>query len=157
MKCPECGFEGVLDNEKFCGECGANVGTIESKWDTPKWKWGSLIVSTVLVFLFWSLPIIGPQIGIYNAHDHYEHFFQYIMGFLLCLAFFGFPTVIYLMYKERTHKINYGLAWITFPLITLLLFSFEGFSGDIFIFFIILVVPAIIIDIWYVKKLDLKE
>ncbi|KAF5424303.1 MAG: PEGA domain-containing protein [Candidatus Methanocomedens sp.] len=25
MKCPECGFEGVLDNEKFCGKCGANI------------------------------------------------------------------------------------------------------------------------------------
>jgi len=25
MKCPECGFEGVLDDEKFCGECGANI------------------------------------------------------------------------------------------------------------------------------------
>jgi len=25
MKCPNCGFEGVLDNEKFCGKCGANI------------------------------------------------------------------------------------------------------------------------------------
>ena len=25
MECPECGFKGVLDNEKFCGKCGANI------------------------------------------------------------------------------------------------------------------------------------
>ena len=25
MKCPECGFEGILEDEKFCGKCGAHI------------------------------------------------------------------------------------------------------------------------------------
>ena len=140
MKCPECGFEGVLESEKFCGECGAAIRTDESKWDAPKWKWGSLIASTVLVFLFWLFIAVDSD---------YAEFF-------LGLAIFGFPVIIYLMYKERTEKIKYGLVWVVFPLIVWL-FGDDYFFEDIFILFIFLVVPAIIIDIWYVKKLDLKE
>ena len=138
MKCPECGFEGILEDEKFCGECGAVIQTKESKWDLPKWKWGSLIASTVLVFLFW-----------FVVCDY-----GYREEFLLGLAIFGFPTIIYLMYKERTDKIKYGLAWITFPLITWLFGTPYTFDGEIFINFILLVIPAIVIDIWYVRKLN---
>ena len=140
MKCPECGFESILEDEKFCGECGAVIRTKESKWDVPKWKWGSLITSTVLVFLFWFFITIN----------------SYYPQFPLGLAIFGFPVIIYLMYKERTEKIKYGLAWITFPLI-IWLFSGYTFEEEMFAILFILVIPAIIIDIWYVKKLDLKE
>jgi len=142
MKCPECGFEGILEDEKFCGECGAVIRTEESKWDLPKWKWGSLIASTVLVFLFWSLFL-------FIAGYHVE--------FLLGLAIFGFPVIIYLMYKERTEKIKYGLVWVVFPLIVWLFGTDYSFEEEIFTSFIFLVIPAIIIDIWYVRKLDLKE
>ena len=140
MKCPECGFEGILKDEKFCGECGADIRTEESKWDVPKWKWGSLIASTVLVFLFWLFIAVDSD---------YAEFF-------LGLAIFGFPVIIYLMYKERTEKIKYGLVWVVFPLIVWLI-SDDYYFEDIFILFIFFVIPAIIIDIWYVKKLDIKE
>lgn len=136
MKCPECGLEGVLESDKFCGECGANIGTNESKWDAPKWKWGSLIASTVLVFLFW-LYILD------NSGTYTE-------DFLLGLAIYGFPTMIYILYKERTKKIKYGLAWITFPLITLL---GSNYWEDLIIISILLAIPAIVIDVWYVHKL----
>jgi hypothetical protein len=140
MKCPECGFEGILEDEKFCGECGAAIRTEVSKWDLPKWKWGSLIASTVLVFIFW-LFIVGS--------------YRSITEFLLGLAIFGFPVIIYLMYKERTEKIKYGLVWVVFPL---LVWLFGSYSVDeMFPYFIFFVIPAIIIDMWYVRKLDLKE
>ena len=158
MKCPECGFEGILEDEKFCGECGAVIRTEESKWDLPKWKWGSLIASTVLVFLFWSFVAIFA-IFLYVDFNN--------AGFQLGLAIFGFPAIIYLMYKERTEKIKYGIVWIVFPLLVALplplvflgsmvgLFPYYPITGGrIFTYFIIFVIPAIVIDIWYVRKLN---
>ena len=142
MKCPECGFEGVLDNEKFCGECGANIRTNDSKWDTPKWKWGSLISSIALVFQFWSVIFID--------HSHYPSNPDFLIG----SALFGFPLMIYLLYKERTQKIKYGFAWITFPLIIWFFMFF--FVGDYYkptILLLVYVVPAFVIDIWYIRKL----
>jgi len=136
MKCPECGFEGILEDEKFCGECGAVIRTEESKWDVPKWKWGSMIAATVLVFLFWLIAIDN----------------SYFPEFLLGLAIFGFPTIIYLMYKERVGKIKFGLSWIAFPLISWL-FS-NPFKEEVITYLILLVIPAIVIDIWYVRKLN---
>ena len=79
--------------------------------------------------------------------------YEYSRGFLLGLAIFGFPTIIYLTYKERAEKIKYGLAWITFPLIAWLFGTSYPFEEDVFTYFILLVIPAIVIDIWYVHKL----
>ena len=142
MKCPKCGSEGILEDEKFCGECGEVIRTEESKWDLPKWKWGSLIASTVLVFIFW-----------YFIVDRYYSYTEFLLG----LAIFGFPAIIYLMYKERTEKIKYGLVWVVFPLLVWLFGTDYSFEEKIFPYFIFLVIPAIIIDMWYVRKLDLKE
>ena len=139
MKCPECGFEGVLDNEKFCGECGAFIRTDESKWNAPKWKWGSLISSTMLVFLFWFYIFTGQESN---------------TEFLIGLAVYGFPTITYLLYKERIEKIKYGLAWITFPLITWFFGYNYAFQEFILYNLIYFVIPAIVIDIWYVRKLN---
>ena len=148
MKCPECGFEGILEDEKFCGKCGAAIRSEESKWNAPTWKWGSLIVSTVFVFIFWFF--IDEKNAYYYDWEYYTYFSRFLSG----LALFGFPTIIYLMYKERTDKINYGLAWITFPLIIWLFGTDYPFEGEVFTYFILLVIPAIVIDIWYVRKLN---
>ena len=148
MKCPKCGFEGILEDEKFCGECGEVIRTEESKWDLPKWKWGSLIASTVLVFIFWFFVL--------ESIIEYI-FFNTYKGFLLGLAIFGFPVIIYLMYKERTEKIKYGLVWVVFPLLVWLFFPKVSYVINPSTYFIFLVIPAIIIDMWYVRKLDLKE
>jgi len=91
MKCPECGFEGILEDEKFCGKCGAAIRSEESKWNAPTWKWGSLIVSTVFVFFFWII-INGNNADYYYWEDY---MYMYYSRFLSGLAFFGFPTIIY--------------------------------------------------------------
>ncbi len=139
MKCPnpDCNAE-VKAEDKFCGECGKPLRQeIE-----PKWKWESMIVSLVLIFIFGVLTITSAR---YAGQGQF-------LAFLLLL---GFPATIYLMYKERTAKIKYGLAWILFPILMLLFSVVDNYSyriSDIFVLFIVLAVPAIVIDIFMVKK-----
>ena len=128
MKCPYCGAE-VKEEDKFCGECGENLRHEIEIALAPKWKWGSMIVSLLLVFMF----------GIGSMTTYSEE------G-LLILLIFGFPATIYLMYKERREKIKYGLAWILFPILIL------PFGLGTFEAFIVFVIPAIIIDVIYVYK-----
>lgn len=63
------------------------------------------------------------------------------------------------MYKERTKKIKYGLAWILFPILTFFSGSpYGGYFMDLygtsgaFGAFIILIIPAIVIDVIYAYK-----
>ena len=142
MKCPHCGAE-VNESDAFCGGCGKPLRReIEI---APKWKWGSMFASLVLTFIFWMLCLDES----YNE-----------VG-LIILLIFGFPATIYLMYKERTKKIKYGLAWILFPIVTW--FSglpygwYSSYSGrlydetpEAFGVFIIFIIPAIVIDVIYV-------
>ena len=134
MKCPNCGAE-VHEDDKFCGECGKPLRhEIEI---APKWKWGSMIASLVLVFIFWIICMVD---------------YTYDEELLLILLIFGLPATIYLMYKERTEKIKYGLAWILFPILTLL-FGLVGWSPEeVFIVFLVFAIPAIVIDFIYVYK-----
>lgn len=142
MKCPNCGAE-VHEEDKFCGECRENLRReIEI---APKWKWGSMIASLLLVFIFWFL-IFAETSWIYGGMDK---------KIFLTLIIFGFPTTIYLMYKERAGKIKYGLAWILFPILILLVVldvadAYEReFALWMFLWFAI---PAIVIDVIYVYK-----
>lgn len=143
MKCHYCGAE-VREEDKFCGECGKPLRCEIA----PQWKWGSMIVSLVLIFSIWATCIGTTEYG---------------EDLLIILLIFVFPVTIYLMYKERTAKIKYGLAWILFPI--LLFFSglpygyydyyygyYEDLTPIVFFIFIILVIPAIVIDIIYVYK-----
>ena len=50
MKCPNCGAE-VREGDKFCGECGETIRHKIGIALAPKWKWGSMIASLVLVFI----------------------------------------------------------------------------------------------------------
>jgi len=160
MKCPHCGAE-VNGSDAFCGDCGkplrreieiapSILREIEIrlnfiwKWRGLTWKWGSMTVSLVLVFLFWAICIDMTYYG---------------DGLLTILLIFGFPTTIYLMYKERTKKIKYGLAWISFPILTFFSgipygWNFMGLYGTLGAFgvFIILIIPAIVIDVIYAYK-----
>ena len=134
MKCPHCGAE-VDESDAFCGGCGKPLRReIEI---APKWKWGSMIASLVLVLFFYFL-IIGET----NAYDELS----------ITLLVFGFPTTIYLMYKERAGKIKYGLAWILFPILMLLLGLDAEYSENVPSMFLWVAIPAIIIDVIYVYK-----
>jgi len=138
MKCPNCGAE-VHEEDKFCGGCGRPLQReIEI---APKWKWGSMIASLVLVLIYWILCIGGSFFGGIYTHP----------VVLIILLIFGLPATIYLMYKERTEKIKYGLAWISFPILTFP-FTLQPFPEDAFAVFLLLAIPAIVIDIIYVYK-----
>ena len=134
MKCPNCGAE-VREEDKFCGECGKPLRReIEI---APKWKWGSMIASLVLLFISWIFA--GP---IANSSEE----------LLLPLLIFGFPATIYLMYKERTAKIKYGIAWILFPFL-ILFFGLDSSEPEATILgFLFFAIPAIVIDVIYVYK-----
>lgn len=176
MRCPHCGAE-VNESDAFCGECGKplqreieiapsilrkiKIGlTFIWQWRGLIWKWGSMIVS--LVFIFSSCASCIDQT--YKAEE-----------LLMILLIFGFPATIYLMYKERTKKIKYGLAWILFPILTwfsglpyghsyrpieyidgvLTVSPYTRFTDqtpEAFFIFIILIIPAIVIDVIYVYK-----
>jgi predicted nucleic acid-binding Zn ribbon protein len=107
MKCPNCGAE-VREEDKFCGECGETIRReIEI---APKWKWGSMIASLAIVFTIWLLGVAeSPCDEIIVIH--------------IVWGVFAFPAIIYLMYKERTKKINYGLIWI---LLVVVLWILDG-------------------------------
>lgn len=92
MKCPnpKCGYEKVLEDDKFCGICGISLRYEIS----PILKWGSMIASLVLLLYFW------------------------IFSFNTFL-WVAIPVTIFLLYKERTTKIKYGPVWILFPILTL--------------------------------------
>ena len=68
---------------------------------------------------------------------------------LMILLIFGFPATIYLMYKERTAKIKYGLAWIFFPIIIILLLY--GLDPDEIFWRFLIAIPAIFLDFIYVS------
>jgi len=133
MKCPYCGAE-VREEDKFCGECGKPLRReIEI---APKWKWGSMIASLVLIFIFWMVALYYDGVVLWEE----------------ILLIFGFPVTIYLMYKERTKKIKYGRAWILFPSL-ILLFSLDAWDIEvIFLGFFFFAIPAIVIDVIYVYK-----
>ena len=134
MKCPNCNAE-VHEEDKFCGECGENLRReIEI---APKWKWGSMIASLVLV-LFFCFFIINVT----NASEE----------LMITSLIFFFPTTIYLMYKERAGKIKYGLAWILFPILMLLFGLDTRYSEDTLWMFLWAAIPAIAIDVIYVYK-----
>ncbi|KAF5418692.1 MAG: hypothetical protein C5S49_01390 [Candidatus Methanogaster sp.] len=148
MKCPHCGAE-VNGSDAFCGDCGKPLQReieiappilhkIKSELNfTGKWtgltrKWGSMTVSLVLTFIFWMFCVSEA----YNE------------GMLIILLIFGFPATIYIMHKERTRKMKYGLVWILFPILVLLT-SLD--AGDvIFGGFLFIAIPAIVIDVIYV-------
>nr|AAU82847.1 hypothetical protein GZ1D1_34 [uncultured archaeon GZfos1D1] len=132
MKCPICGAE-VREDDKFCGECGERLRPEIA----PKWKWGSMTASLVLVFFFYFL-IIGET----NASAELA----------ITLLVFGFPTTIYLMYKERAGKIKYGLTWILFPILMLLFGLDAEYPENALSMFSLVAIPAIIIDVIYVYK-----
>lgn len=136
MKCPNCGEE-VREADKFCGECGKPIRReIEI---APKWKWGSMIASLVIVLIFWIICIAASFTG--------ESYTDPVV--LIILLIFGLPATIYLMYKERTEKIKYGLAWISFPILTFH-FTLEPYPDSAFEAFLLLAIPAIVIDVIYV-------
>ena len=129
MKCPNCGAE-VRKEDKFCGECGNPLRPEIA----PKWKWGSMIISLFLMFLFWLFSI-----------DCYNE------GIPIGWFIFALPAIAYLMYKERTEGKTYErLIWVLFPLI--LLFSVVEEIEAISIGFFIFAIPAIVIDVIYVYK-----
>ena len=138
MKCPNCGFE-VRAEDKFCGKCGKPLRH-ETEM-APIWKWGSMIASLVLIFIFWVACIYAL---LYEV--------ELLVIKLIILLIFGFPATIYLMYKERTEKMKYGLAWILFPLLILLLSLGYWNIEIIFLGFLVFVLPAIAIDVIYVYK-----
>jgi len=91
------------------------------------------------------MPYIGPEFSLY------------------CTFFiFGFAIITHLMYKERTErteKAKYGLAWVIVPFLSLLftvnypfLYDFYLDPGDVYLAFILLVIPAIVIDVIYIYK-----
>lgn len=135
MKCPNCGVE-VHEEDKFCGECGEDLRReIEI---APKWKWGSMIASLAIVFYFWLSVVTGAITELVEIH--------------VIWGIFAFPAIIYLMYKERTEKIKYGLIWI---LLVVVLYIFEELvlAGRVeMAIFIFLNSPAFFIDIVYVYK-----
>ena len=138
MKCPNCGAE-VRKEDKFCGECGKPL----LREIDPKWKWGSMIASLVLILFFWSWCVDG----IYFRREAEE-----LLILLIILLIFGFPATIYFMYKERTKKIKYGLAWILFPIL-ILLFCLGWYPLlHALVEFLLFAIPAIVIDIIYVYK-----
>ena len=150
MECPYCGAE-VKEGDTFCGECGKPLRReIEI---APIWKWGSMITSLALVYF----PLFGFMVGKSSYHEEA----------LLISLIFGFPATIYLMYKERTKKIKYGLAWIVIPILSLFIgapyghwygtyidgwTNFQDFSATHFASFILFAIPAIVIDVIYVYK-----
>lgn len=135
MKCPNCNAE-VHDEDKFCGECRENLRReIEI---APKWKWGSMIASFVLVFIF--IVCLTAESDLYNG------------PIFMTLLIFGFPTTIYLMYKERVGKIKYGLAWILFPILVFLFSLYTEYTELAFWMVLWAAIPAIVIDVIYVYK-----
>ena len=154
MKCPNCGAE-VREEDKFCGECGKPLRRqIEI---APKWKWGSMIASLVLVFIFWFVCMAIVVDSIPYSLEDYEQYEQYIDQYLITsvtLLIFGFSVTGYLMYKERTAKIKYGLGWILFPILILCLDLAVGYESALWVCttFLWLAIPAIVIDVIYVYK-----
>ena len=124
-------------------------------------KWGSLKAAYMLLFLFWGggMYLISTENMIFPMSE-----FRLIPLFIVII--FGFPVTIHLLYKERTENIKYGFAWILFPLLAVLVdlwcwvpdrmakFDPKGSwaPGNIFILFLIFVLPAFIIDVVYVHK-----
>ena len=132
MKCTNCGAE-VHEGDKFCGECGKALRREIEIEMAPIWKWGSMIASLVLIFMFWM--VVAEAVVPWEA----------------ILLIFCFPATIYLMYKERREKIKYGLAWIFYPFL-IFLFGLDARGPDIIFGFLFLVIPAIAIDVIYVYK-----
>jgi len=140
MNCPNCGAE-VRAEDKFCGECGKPLRReIEI---APIWKWGSMIASLVLVFMFYIIC--------WDPGFRYQNYGEPV---LIISGLLGFPATIYLMYRERTVKIKYGLAWILFPILIMLFFS--NYDRTVSVLFSILVIPAIVIDAIYVYEAKWK-
>lgn len=124
-------------------------------------KWGSLKAAYMLLFLFWGggMYLISTENMIFPMSE-----FRLIPLFIVII--FGFPVTIHLLYKERAENIKYGFAWILFPLLAVLVdlwcwvpdrmakFDPKGSwaPGNIFILFLIFVLPAFIIDVIYVHK-----
>ena len=137
MNCPNCGAE-VPEKAKFCVKCGEPLRReIEI---APIWKWGSMVASLVLIFIFWIVCIL-----IAMEMDPITPLI------LMILLIFGFPATIYLMYKERTAKIKYGLAWIFFPIIIILLLYNSGLDPDDIFWRFLIAIPAIFLDFIYVS------
>ena len=135
MKCPNCNAE-VHEEHKFCGECGENLRReIEI---APIWKWGSMAASLAIVFYFW-LSVLVQRIGGYHSEIAEIH---------MIWGIFAFPAIIYLMYKERTEKIKYGLIWI---LLVVVLYILDGLIWDDMFVGVFVNMPAFFIDIVYVR------
>ncbi|MEA3281194.1 MAG: zinc ribbon domain-containing protein [Euryarchaeota archaeon] len=130
MKCPNCNAE-VHEEDKFYGECGENL----RREIAPKWKWGSMTASSVLVLVFYFhiIEVMNASEGIMITDEA-----------LITLLVFGFPTTIYLMYKERAGKIKYGLIWILFPILMLLFGIDTDCPEDAFWAFLWGDIPAIV-------------
>jgi FtsH-binding integral membrane protein len=147
MKCPNCGKD-ISEKAKFCKECGK---PILSEID-PKWKWGSMIVSLVLLAFSW--------LGTY--FDAMVHAYSYSVVPWIILFFVGCPLVIYLMYKERKVKIKYGRAWVIVPILLMLvglsspIYVYNSYSQYVLNYFFFGVVPAIIIDLLAMHKIYRK-
>jgi hypothetical protein len=103
----------------------------------PKWKWGSMIVSLGIVIFFWFIGILESS----ASHD--------FTSIHLIWGIFAIPAIVYLMYKERTEKIRYGLVWI---LIVSVLWVWDSFIWSDMITGLFYNIPAFIIDIIYVYK-----
>lgn len=132
MECPYCGAE-VKEGDTFCGDCGKPL----RREIAPVLKWGSMIASLAIVFTFWLLGIVGS--GRYDV----------IIGIHIVWGVFAFPAIIYLMYKERIKKINYGLIWI---LLVVVLWILDGLIWDDMFAVLFFNIPAFVIDALYVYK-----
>jgi hypothetical protein len=117
---------------------------------SPRLKWGSMIVSLVLMFIFWAVSS-AIQLNIIECRGYSNECEGWVL--LKFLLLFGFPAAGYLMYKERKTKINYGLVWILVPILTLIIgLDKNDEPNGLIILFFILAFPAIIIDIVYIYK-----
>ncbi len=109
----------------------------------PTWKWGSMIASLVGILI---LSILTSP---------FENFYEseIIIYLFLSVLIFGLPATIYLMYKERKERIEYGFAWIFIPILMMLFGFFNRDGPDVAILgFLFFGIPAIIIDFIYVYK-----
>jgi hypothetical protein len=128
--CPYCGAE-VQAGEKFCGKCGKKLAVSKFLTDENKyWKWGSMIVSLVIILIAWVTGIRNPYYDeIIYPHDLVYPYSAYLenstsyytdigsiypdYSFIFWGWLIAFPIIIYLMYIERTKKIKYCLSWIS--------------------------------------------
>lgn len=113
----------------------------------PKMKWGSMIASLILILFYMLYFFISSYHNYTKSPDYYSILF---LSHTL-LLFLGFPTTIYLMYKERTTKIKYGLAWIIFPILYQVIVHLDSNLTWLAVF-IMLIIPAFVIDFIYVNE-----